>query len=506
MNIGLVLRTVAHLRPVQVLFQVLRRVHKARFKALVCSSVEVKPMSVEPAAKWQSFDGRRFAFLNLEEEFRGWNNTAHGMLWAYNQNYMDWLCQPGMTAAEGACWIDRFIADIPTNRVGLDPYPIALRAINWVKFFSRFPMESTAARRDSLYSQLRLLERKLEYHLLGNHLLEDAYALYIGSAYLKDRRMQDRACRLLRRQLREQVLPDGAHYEQSPMYHCILLDRLLDCINAGEGAFADLVLKPAAVRMLGHLESIVYADGSIPLLNDSAVGIAPVPADIFAYAHRLGLQWAPVTLGECGYRKFKNADIEAVADVGNIKASYQPGHTHADTFSFELRIDGRPFIVDSGISTYDKTPRRQLERSSLAHNTVVLAGKSSSEVWGGFRVGRRAKVQMLRDGETVVAEHDGFGALGRHRRSFSVDNDGFHIDDHITKPTPATAYLHFAPGVEVAEHTAEKILTSVGTVSVAGADTVEISDGTVSHEYNRFEEVKIAAVHFKENLQITISL
>ena len=72
-----------------------------------------------------------------------------------------------MTAAEGVRWIDRFIADMPTNRVGLDPYPIALRAINWVKFFSRFPMESTAERRDSLYSQLRLLERKLEYHCLA---------------------------------------------------------------------------------------------------------------------------------------------------------------------------------------------------------------------------------------------------------------------------------------------------------------------------------------------------
>ena len=506
MNIGLVLRTVAHLRPAQVLFQVLRRVHKARFKALACPSVEVKPMVVEPAAKWQSYDGRRFAFLNIEDEFRGWNNTAHGMLWAYNQNYMDWLCQPGMTAAEGARWIDRFIADMPTNRVGLDPYPIALRAINWVKFFSRFPMESTAERRDSLYSQLRLLERKLEYHLLGNHLLEDAYALYIGSAYLKDSCMHGRASRLLRRQLREQVLSDGAHYEQSPMYHCILLDRLLDCINAGEGAFVCSVLKPAAERMLGHLESIVYADGTIPLLNDSAEGIAPEPAAIFAYARRLGLQWMPVALGECGYRKFNNTDVEAVVDVGNIKASYQPGHTHADSLSFELRLGGKPFVVDTGISTYDKTPRRQLERSTAAHNTVVLAGKSSSEVWGGFRVGRRAKVRLLRDGETVVAEHNGFGALGMHRRSFSVDNDGFHMADHITKPTPATAYLHFAPGVEVVEHTAEKILTTAGVVSVVGADAVEISDGTVSHDYNRFEAVKIAAVHFKENLQITISL
>ena len=67
MNIGLVLRTVAHLRPAQVLFQVLRRVHKARFKALACPSVEVKPMVVEPAAsgKAMTVGDLRFSTLRM---------------------------------------------------------------------------------------------------------------------------------------------------------------------------------------------------------------------------------------------------------------------------------------------------------------------------------------------------------------------------------------------------------------------------------------------------------
>ena len=65
MNIGLVLRTVAHLRPAQVLFQVLRRVHKARFKALACPSVEVKPMAVagltvsSPTCRQTAWDSTR---------------------------------------------------------------------------------------------------------------------------------------------------------------------------------------------------------------------------------------------------------------------------------------------------------------------------------------------------------------------------------------------------------------------------------------------------------------
>ena len=100
--------------------------------------------------------------------------------------------------------------------------------------------------------------------------------------------------------------------------------------------------------------------------------------------------------------------LEAVVDVGNITATYQPGHSHADTFNYELRIDCRPFVVDTGISTYNKTARRQYERSTSAHNTVTVGNKDSSEVWGGFRMGKRAKVRVLSDTENeIMAEHDG---------------------------------------------------------------------------------------------------
>ena len=32
-------------------------------------------------------------------------------------------------------------------------------------------------------------------------------------------------------QLQEQILEDGMHYERSPMYHMIVLERLLDVLN-----------------------------------------------------------------------------------------------------------------------------------------------------------------------------------------------------------------------------------------------------------------------------------
>lgn len=520
MNIRLILHTVAHLKIEQIVFQIRNRLHKPKFRAYGCpETCGTVRLACAPIAKSPCLCGGEFRFLNLPSEFNGWNDTRNGMLWAYNLNYMDYLLQPGMTAEEGGRWIDRWISDSPGNHVGLDPYASALRIINWIKFVAahgdRIDEESLKKWNDSLYSQYRLLKRKTERHLLGNHLLEDAYALFFGAVYFGDRQMYGKARKLLPEQLEEQTLPDGAHYEQSPMYHCILLDRLLDCINISasnarfDGQSADTErLKHFAARMLGHLESIIWDDGSIPLLNDSARGIAPEPRQLFDYARRLGLEWKPIPLGACGYRRLRANKMEAIADAGGIAAAYIPGHSHADTFNYELRIGGQPFIVDTGISTYNKTPRRQYERSASAHNTVTVAGRDSSEVWGGFRVGRRAKATILSDTPNLLtAEHDGFRSLGKHRRDFRVTDAGLEIADSVTKPFPSQSYLHFAPGVEIESWTDREIVTADGRrIEIEGAEKVSVTDGAVSTEYNRLLPVKIAVIEFTNFSRYTIKI
>jgi len=43
-----------------------------------------------------------------------------------------------------------------------------------------------------------------------------------------------RGQRLLARELREQILPDGGHFERSPMYHAILLKDVLDLLHLAD--------------------------------------------------------------------------------------------------------------------------------------------------------------------------------------------------------------------------------------------------------------------------------
>lgn len=517
MNFVLLVSTLSHLRTRQIFYQLKNRLVKEKYRDLKCPKDVSCPVLTPFIAKNKSLSGNVFSFLNISSPFSSWNDTSHGMLWAYNLNYMDGLLQEDMTCKEGEKWIDKFVEELPQNRIGLDPYPIALRGINWIKFITLhqdgIDKEKVKRWNDSLYSQYKLLEKKLEYHLLGNHLLEDAYSLYIAAIYFKDTKMYRKASKLLMKELEEQTLVDGAHYEQSPMYHCILLDRLLDVYNMASNNLCfehqekDVeVLRGYCRKMSGHLESILYQDGTYPLFNDSALGIAPTPQQLFEHADRLGLEWKPIALGESGYRKMVNPVMEAFVDVGNITASYQPGHSHADTFNYELRIDGKPLIVDTGISTYNKTARRQEERSTPAHNTVTISDRNSSEVWGGFRVGKRAKVKIQKDEENLIkASHDGFGKWGIHTRSFQMNTDTFEIIDEVNSNYEAQSYIHLAPEVKVTSFTNQRIVTSMAVISLEGADKVEIKEDKISSEYNSFKQSAIVKVSFKSRLTYHIA-
>ena len=67
--------------------------------------------------------------------------------------------------------------------------------------------------------------------MLGNHLLENAFSLLFGAYYFQDEKLYTKSYDLLISELNEQVLKDGAHFELSPMYHQIILSRLLDSIQ-----------------------------------------------------------------------------------------------------------------------------------------------------------------------------------------------------------------------------------------------------------------------------------
>jgi len=186
-----------------------------------------------------------------------------------------------------------------------------------------------------------------------------------------------------------------------------------------------------------------------------------------------------------------------------LAATYQPGHSHADALNYELRLCGRPIVVDTGISTYEKNARRQYERSTAAHNTVTPAsGCDSSEVWGGFRVGRRAAVKIEVEGtEAVTASHNGF--VRPHRRTFALTATDLKVTDAYDGE--AVSRIHLAPGITILSKSSDEIITSGARISVAGATEITIAEAEVSTEYNMFSRSALIEIHFSGRMEYHIS-
>jgi uncharacterized heparinase superfamily protein len=320
----------------------------------------------------------------------------------------------------------------------------------------------------SIEAQASCLADTAEHHLRGNHLLENAITLRLlaacfrGPAVGRWRRLADR---ILDRELPEQFLPDGGHFERSPMYHALLLHGLLDLVNVLEDADplrADLLER--LPDLLRYLAALRHPDGEIALFNDAAFGIAPAPSALLEYAARLGLGALAVgaaSFPHTGHFTWRAGQDALFVDAGPVGPDYVPAHAHGDLFSFELSLDSRRVVVDGGTSTYEAGPERQWVRSTRAHNTVEIAGIDQCEFFGAFRVGRRGRphdvtVRASEEGLRVAGWHDGYRHLpGRpvhHRTLDWVHPPGaLLVWDVVTStaPQPAVSRLRFAPEVKV---------------------------------------------------------
>ncbi|MEM7571975.1 MAG: alginate lyase family protein [Bacteroidota bacterium] len=430
-----------------------------------------------------------FSLLNLTQDFGAisaidWEYSERGKLWTYNLNYFEFLRQPGLELALGQNLIDGWMDQSNHLRQAWEPYPLSLRLVHWLSFYreQQTPVPQRVTR--SLYRQYRTLWYKREFHLGGNHLLENAMALFLGAWYFQDGARLSKSRRFLQRQLSEQYLPDGAHYELSPMYHCVLLWRLLDVYAL---VFFDKAeqklpvplesfmpfLRDKLQRQLGWLKAMLNDQGYYPHFNDSTDGIAPTPIALLGYAKQMELK-PLVPAHPFPYRKYYWGTSSLWVDVAPLGSPEQPGHAHADNLHFCLSDAERPIIIDTAVSTYEKNKQRLWERSTTAHNTVTIKGENSSEIWGGFRCGRRARTKITAEqSNELVAEHDGYRQLGKaHRRSFHWAEDTLQIEDYTLGK--GTAHFHFHPSIEPARNAKNEIIVGPYLISYSPAAQGEL--------------------------------
>jgi uncharacterized heparinase superfamily protein len=454
-----------------------------------------------------------FKLLNVERRCaaaQDWRRGDVTKLWLYHLHYFDDL--NARDAPSRRAWheaiLDRWVAENPPGEgPGWEPYPVSRRIVNWVKWALAGNV-LPANCQQSLAAQARWLMRRLEYHLLGNHLFANGKALVHAGSYFggpEGETWYRRGRKIIEGELQEQILADGGHFERSPMYHAAAVEDLLDLINIqrafGHPVQANCV--DAQQRMREWQQIMCHPDGGISFFNDAAFGMAPELAELKRYAGRLSLAAArpgrrPLEVLEAsGYCRIVRGPAYVICDCAPLGPDYLLGHGHADTLSFEMSLGRDRLFVNSGTSLYGVDGERHRQRGTAAHNTLAIDEQDSSEVWSGFRVARRARAQILAAsssaGHTVVEGiHDGYARLpgkNLHTRRWVLDDRSLHVEDRISGHfRVADAYFHLHPEVTARLETDDCLsLSWPGHQSIRmrfeGARRIEIRPGTWHPEF-----------------------
>jgi uncharacterized heparinase superfamily protein len=457
-----------------------------------------------------------------------WKAADAPLLWRFHLYYWDWAwalagqSRPAdARAVFSAAW-ESWHASVARGRgPAWQPYPAALRAWSYCGVYGSLVGGSAIedAFRGELSALAGFLRRNLETDVGGNHLIKNLKALCGLAVFFGDDRLLAGTLRRLVRQLRVQVLPDGGHYERAPAYHCQVLGDLIDIAGllhcAGRPVHAGVGDAIAAMRGWLGMTRVPY--GEVPMLNDGfpvdpglldLLGAAPPPGGLLHLLPDTGL--ARVTCG--GWH--------VLADTGLPCPRELPAHAHADTLSCVVYLDEKPLLVDTGTSAYAPGTVRDRERSTAAHNTVEVDRCDSTEVWGAFRAGRRARVHALAastDGRTVTVEaaHDGYRHLPgqpAHRRRWTVRTNELRVEDTVTGRGRhrVTVRWHLAPGTALRLVPGGAVVTVPGgdlnvTVAAAGDPAVTAGTARVSTGFGRTVAAPVLACTLRQELPVRIS-
>lgn len=332
---------------------------------------------------------------------------------------------------------------------------VSFRAISWIWAFhffkdsEHFTPELFKKALKYLYLHGRHIEQYLsKYYSPNTHLTGEALGLYYLGTQLpffrRAKQWQKLGEDILCTEIEKQILPDGVYFEQSMWYQRYSVDFFLHFVilrslsGKPEKKYEKKIFEKRLQKALDFLMQITLPDGCTPIIGDDDGGrmlplIHTEPDDfrgslalgatIFArgdYKYVAGpaseeILWLLGPSGIKNYQAiketepkeaskefadggycvmrdgFEDTDNYLIVDCGQVGA-LSGGHGHADALAIELAVNGKTVLVDSGTYTYHESRElRDYFRSSTAHNTVAIDGRSSSDPGNAFSWTTRAE-------------------------------------------------------------------------------------------------------------------
>ena len=386
-------------------------------------------------------------------------------------------------------WIRRLMDDWPGVADLFERNALAVRQIRWhQQYLAAFPSRGSSA---------------------NNHVIAEAAGQLVASCafpwFRESERWRRKSALLLERELVRNTFPSGIGRELASDYQCFVAE--LGFAAAVEAGASGHSLSPVTwtrlCAMADSAAAVIDERLRPPRQGDSDEGcglLLDAPAanrwpSLLALADALvgRLDWWPRPPADVGSiivgalagakrpvegrpcqrpSRFADAgmtllrtngpnEIWCRCDGGPHGYLSIAAHAHADALSVEVRYAGIDILADPGTYCYHGEPAwRSYFRSTIAHNTAELAGRSQSSESGPFMWARHAQareIEIIDDGDIArwTAEHDGYASLDPptvHRRSVLLDRASRSvdiIDEILGSSQDVRLTFHFGPEVQV---------------------------------------------------------
>jgi uncharacterized heparinase superfamily protein len=324
----------------------------------------------------------------------------------------------------------------------------------------------------SLSRQAEHLARALPDALVGGAYIKAAAALMLAGLMLpRGEKWLARGEAHLRAALAGQMLADGGHVERSPQLMLEVLQHLIDlrdCYLAAARLRGEAAPKLPAAPLSGSLDLTINNLGSVLLMLSHGDGMLAGfndtpeidPQELVRTIERVGEKLRPLNqLPMTGFQRLDCGRTTIIMDCGAPPRHGLDAHAHAGTLSFELSHDGERMMVNCGAHPW-APDWRQVQRTTAAHNTLVVDNTNSAMLLPHGGLALRPEVVTCRREETdgqiwLDTSHDGyeesFGLVHRRKLYLSADGHEFIGEEHLVGPG-GNAYalrFHLHPQVSV---------------------------------------------------------
>ncbi len=375
---------------------------------------------------------------------------------------------------------------------------VAIRAINLILVLSFYKQNGVqllnADEQDIVYSYILQhglhIESNLEFSqgMRGNHYFANIIGVlscaFFFNQYPNKENTIVKYINELLNEVDYQFNKDNLNFEASIPYHFFVLEMLNFAIqlfsNYQEQISNKIMIKVQYIEkaynnILKASQKILLTGNYIPQIGDNDGGylynILPTCEIDRIKQHiiqRVGLETETTQFehfNDSGIYINKTSCYDFVMRCGKIGQNGKGGHDHNDHTSFELLVEGIPFIVDAG--TYNYTAyhsERNKFRSSFLHNTFIIKGEEQNL----FDTGCKDDLFWLSEVRTnsklieanskhVTATHGAFNSLCMRKISFAENS--ISCSDTIEKSGCKSLRFFLAPGVEINRTDAHYYLT-----------------------------------------------